>query len=241
LNHKPNILAIIPARGGSKGIPGKNSRIVDSKPLICYTIEAAQNSKMISEFVVSTDDNDIEEIANTMGANVLRRPPELATDDSNVIWTVFHVLEEYKKYNKTFDIIVLLQPTFPLRSLTDIDNAINLLLNDQRADAVISVIKVGDSHPSRMYRMDENNSIASFIDTGETNRRQDLESLYIRNGALYIVRVNALFRENTLMPRNKKAYLMDARWSINIDEEIDLDLLEAILPKWKEKYGNFNN
>lgn len=238
MNHKPSILAIIPARGGSKGIPRKNIRLVAGKPLIEYTFNVAKNAKSLTKIIVSTDDNDVLELAEKNKIEALKRPENLATDTSNVVDTVFHVLEYLKSKKETYDILVLLQPTAPLRLPEDIDFAVELMQSND-TDGVISVVEVGDHHPARMYSIDADN-LVSFIEKGETTRRQDLKDLFIRNGAIYIIKTQALYEEKSLMPKNKIPYLMNKRWAINIDEELDLDVLEIVIKKWIEKYGDFN-
>lgn len=235
-----NILAIIPARGGSKGIPQKNMRIVAGKPLIEYTIETAKKSEYLSKIVVSTDDSDILKFAKSQSIDVVKRPADLSTDNSDVLDTVFHVLEYLKNKGESFDVVVLLQPTAPLRLPQDIDAAINLMTHSEK-DGLISVVEVNDHHPARMYEIDENNCLSNFLEYGETTRRQDLNKLYIRNGAIYIIKTEALLKENTLMPKKKIAYIMNKRWAVNIDEELDLDVLEVVIKKWIEKYGDFNS
>ncbi len=169
----------------------------------------------------------------------MKRPDNLSTDTSNVVDAVFHVLENLKSKGETFDLVVLLQPTSPLRLPQDIDTALNLLIQSE-TDGIISVVEVSDHHPARMYEIDNNNGLNCFLESGETIRRQDLNKLYIRNGAIYIIKTKALFMERTLMPKKKIAYVMNKRWAVNIDEELDLDVLEVVIKKWNEKYGDFN-
>lgn len=240
MNHKPNILAIIPARGGSKGIPGKNIKLVAGRPLIDYTIDIALQSTMLNKTIVSSDDDKILEFVKNKTVDVIIRPPEYATDTSNVVDTALHAVESLKEQGDFFDYVVLLQPTAPLRLVKDIDTALKNLI-DSSADALISVVEVGDNHPSRMYEVDDHLKLNSFMGIGETRRRQDLSQLYLRNGALYIIKTDVLFKEKTFMPENKIAYIMDKRWAVNIDEELDLEVLEIVLKKWNEIYGDFNN
>ncbi len=235
------VLAIIPARMGSKGVFQKNIRIVMDKPLLYYTVAVAKKAQKISELVLSTDSQIIADAIKDIEMNVQIRPEDLASDESSVIDTVFYVVEDFMKKGVAFDAVMLLQPTSPLRLATDIDKCIDLLFQQEDIDAVISVVKVTDHHPARMYSLEKKNHMLSLHEGGETARRQDLEELFIRNGAIYLIKTEALFREKTLMPKNKLAYVMDKRWAINIDEEIDFDLLEVILPKWIQKYGDFNN
>ncbi len=236
------VLAIIPARGGSKGVLRKNIQQVHGKPLLAYSIELGKQCKQIMDTVVSTDDDEIEAVALSLGAFVIKRPKELASDVSDVADTVSHAILELKeKQNKIYDIIVLLQPTSPLRTCTDISNVIGMFNDDSPLEGVVSVVKVVDNHPARMYKLLDTKKIDPYIKKEETIRRQDLEPLYIRNGCIYAVKTNVFMEKNTLMPTNKKAYVMDYRWAVNVDTEIDLELLEIVLPKWKAIYEDIDN
>ena len=232
------VLGIIPARGGSKGVPQKNIRLIHGKPLISYTIALAESCKSFMDYIVSTDDEKIEKIAVQYGAHVIKRPPEIATDASSVVDTVSHVLNTL---GTTYDLILLLQPTSPLRDTTDIQHVIKMFSDDPGLDGVVSVVKVSDKHPARMYAVNNDEYLDSFIEGGETLRRQELEPLYYRNGAIYAVKTDVFLKSKTLMPKYKKAYVMDHRWAVNIDEEIDIQLLELLLPKWIATHENFNH
>lgn len=227
------VLGIIPARGGSKGVPGKNTMLIDGKPLVQYSIESALRSKLITNVVVSTDDTKIAKIAKEIGVKVLMREAALASDTSNVLDTVLAVLRKLEKKEERYDAIMLLQPTAPLRRSSDIDESIEMLLNLD-VDGVISVIPVGDHHPARMYEI-ERNKLSALHPNLETTRRQDLPLHYIRNGCIYLVKVKSLKKENTLMPINKAAYIMDAAWSANIDTHQDIVLLKYLMPLWKKE------
>lgn len=236
------ILGLIPARGGSKGVLKKNIQQIHGKPLIAYSIELGLQCKDVMDIVVSTDDDEIEEISLSYGATVIKRPKDLASDVSDVTDTVLHSITELKeKQNKTYDILILLQPTSPLRTLTDINNVINMFYENTQLDGVVSVVKVIDNHPARMYKFLNTKKLDPYTKQGETIRRQDLTPLYIRNGCIYAVRTSTFIKKKTLMPINKNGYLMDHRWAVNIDTEIDLELLEVLLPKWKTLYENTDN
>ena len=136
---KPRVIAVIPARGGSKGIPRKNIRPLLGKPLIAYTIEAALKSKRIDRVVVSTEDEEIAEISQRWGAEVVRRPEELARDDSPSVDTILHAVDWFEEQGERFDIVVMLEATSPLRKEDDLDNAIGLLIkNLDKADSLVS-------------------------------------------------------------------------------------------------------
>ncbi len=227
------VLGLIPARGGSKGVPGKNRLIIDGKPLIQYSIESAISSKLITKFVVSTDDSEIQKISEIAGAQVLSRNAQLASDTSNVIDTVLSVLAYFEAKAEFFDAVMLLQPTAPLRSASDIDASIQLL-ESSYSDGVISVIPVGDHHPARMYTLN-NQSMEALHPELETTRRQDLPMRYIRNGCIYLVKTEILKKESTLMPTKKSAYVMEEKWAANIDTQQDVITLKHLMPIWKKE------
>jgi CMP-N,N'-diacetyllegionaminic acid synthase len=155
------ILAIIPARGGSKGVPDKNIKLLGDKPLLAHAIECAIGSKVITKIVVSTDSDEIAKVAANYQVEIIQRPAALADDTSNVVTAVEHV---YKFLNEEFDIIVLLQPTSPLRTAKDLDNVIALLQQNTERDGVISVVPMDDVHPARMYNLSEDNKLIPFLE-----------------------------------------------------------------------------
>jgi CMP-N-acetylneuraminic acid synthetase len=226
------ILGLIPARGGSKGVKRKNIRLVDGSPLIHYTIKAAQQSNCLTHILVDTDDAEIAETAMTTGVEVLKRPAELAQDSSSIVDVAKRIIEHFKKQNILFDILVLLQPTSPIRTGKNIDEAINLLLEEQNTEGVISVVPMEDTHPARMYTM-QNHKLKALNPELESKRRQELEPVYYRNGCIYAIKVDALLTQNSFMPQHKKGYLMPSEWLANVDDERDLIITEALIKAWK--------
>lgn len=224
------VLGVIPARGGSKGVPGKNILEFGGKPLIAYAIETGKQSKLISELVVNTEDEEIRRVAQHYNCRVIKRPEELATDSSKVADSVLATLQEFEAENTFFDAVLLLQPTAPLRTGKDVDNAIEILESDD-TDAVISMVKVGDYHPARMYRI-ESGKAKCEMPAFEGTRRQDLPERYIRNGCIYLVKTEILKMEKTFIPKSKSVYLMNAEWAVNIDTEMDVFILNALIGKW---------
>ena len=185
------ILAIIPARGGSKGIPRKNIVDLCGKPLIGYTISAALESEYIDYVMVSTDDQEIAEISESLGADVpFLRPPELAKDTSKTVDAIVHALETLKEQGKNFDILVLLQPTQPLRDAADIDMAINVFF-DKGCLSLASVCPV-DDHPILIRSIDDDKLIP-LLDVSSTCRRQDMPRFYKVNGCIYINQIRFIF------------------------------------------------
>ena len=228
------IIAIIPARGGSKGVKDKNIRLVDGKPLIQYTIDAALESILINKVVVDTDSDRIAEVASSDHIEVLIRPAELALDHSSIVPVALRVLWYFAQQNEIFDAIVLLQPTSPIKTGHHIDKAIQLLFDDDDTDATISVVAMEDTHPARMYHLNKQNQLIPLHQDLETKRRQDLEPVYYRNGCIYAIKTKALLEQETFMPANKKAYIMPSNWLANIDDERDLIIAEALVKAWKE-------
>jgi len=229
------VLAIIPARGGSKGVPGKNIKLLGGKPLIAHAIECAQNSNKVSKVIVTTDSEEIIEIAQKYNSEVIKRPSDLADDKSNVVSAVVHVLEQL---NMEYDLIILLQPTSPLRTSSDLD-AIVSIFETENIDGVISVVPFDDYHPARMYNLGDDLTLTPFINEGETSRRQDLNPVYYRNGCFYAVKKEVFQREKSFMVKNKKAYVMDANWLVNIDSHRDFKIAELLYDEWKNENNNY--
>lgn len=215
INH--NILAVIPARGGSKRLPDKNILDFAGKPLIAWTIDAALKSKYITDVIVSTDDGRIASIAKKYGAKVpFLRPDSLASDES-IIADV--VLDLVNKLSEKYKYIALLQPTSPLRTAQHIDESFEQL-GDK--DAVVSLAKT--EHPIEWYNtLSPNKNLDNFIDGATRNKRsQDLPEWYRINGAIYIVKTDALLREKSfLLEKGAVAYVMDSDVSIDIDQKQD--------------------
>lgn len=225
-----NILGIIPARGGSKGVIGKNQKMLSDKPLIQYTIETALQSNL-SDVIVSTDDENIAAISRALGIKVpFIRPTEFASDNAESIDVAIHALNFMENLiKKSIDAIMLLQPTTPFRSIDDINNAIKLLSQHKDADSVISVVDVEGHHPARMKFINDGVLIDPvFCEKVENQNRQELDKMYIRNGAIYLTKsdviLNRSYKGNKCM-----ALLMPNSRSINIDTETDFKLAEWTL------------
>ena len=189
------ILAIIPARGGSKGVPKKNSKLLGGKPLIAYTIQAAQNSKLITDIIVSTDSDEIIKIVQDYGLEVpFKRPANLATDESPTILTIIHALEYFKSRGIQYDAVCLLQVTNPFRTNEFIDKSIEKFKNSN-TDSLVSVLKVPhEFNPHWVFEKKEDGNLK--ISTGESkiiSRRQDLPTAYFRDGSIYITKTEVFF------------------------------------------------
>lgn len=229
------VLVVIPARGGSKGVPEKNIKELGGKPLVAHAIECAIQSSSVSKIVLSTDDEKIATIGRQYDIDVLKRPAYLAEDNSNVVETVEHIIQEY---DEDFDLIILLQPTSPLRTYSDLNNIVNLLIDRTEIDGIISVVPMNDIHPARMYNLIENDELAPLIGIGENVRRQDLKPVFYRNGCFYAVRTKAFVSQKTFMVEKKLAYVMDPDWLVNIDTMRDFKLATLLYEDWKKEIIN---
>ena len=220
------IIAIIPARGGSKGIHKKNIKKLVGKPLISYTLSEVKKPKFISKIIVSTDSKQIEKIAKNLGSETIIRPKKLAQDNSSSLDVVQHVIKNLEPLNY-FDIVIVLQPTSPLRTVVDIDSAIELFLKS-KCDSVIGMTEV--THPPEfMYRI-INKKIKPLIKTKiKSKRRQDMPKTYQINGAIYICNRNLIMKKHTMFGKNIVPYLMPSERSIDIDTMFDFDLAKTIL------------
>ena len=223
-----SFLAIIPARGGSKRLPRKNILDLNGKPMIAYSIEAGLKSKYIDKVVVTSDDNEILNISEKYGADIISRPNYLASDTATSFDAIKHTLENIEKY----DYIILLQPTSPLRTSKQINEAIELL-DKKGADAIVSVSEMEHS-PLWSNTLDDNLSMKNFLKDEILNKRsQDLDTYYRLNGAIYICKVDILLEQKSFFLKdNIFAYVMDRGNSIDIDEKIDFDFVSLLL---KEK------
>jgi CMP-N,N'-diacetyllegionaminic acid synthase len=224
------VLAIIPARGGSKGVPNKNIRTLGGKPLIAWTIEAAQLSKYIDRLIVSSDDTRIIEVAITYGCEApFVRPAELAQDDTPGIDPVLHAIEEIPGY----DWIVLLQPTSPLRTADDIDGCIETCI-EGKALCCTSVSE-SEKSPFMMLTLDEEQNVQSLFPQLMTKRRQDLPVAYAENGAVYVTDTAWLIQERSFYSSRTKAYVMPKERSMDIDTHADFNYVEWLLQEGSKR------
>ena len=225
LNNK-TFLAIVPARGGSKRLPRKNLLDLGGKPLISWTIEAALNSQFIDHIVMTSDNKEIINIADKFNVKTIKRPDYLANDTSTTFDAIAHTLNHI---DKTYDYTVLLQPTSPLRTAVHIDEAIELL-ERKRADAIISVCEM-DHSPLWSNTLDDSGSMQNFLkEEVKGKRSQDLQTYYRLNGAIYICKTSTLLEEKSFFTdQNIFAYRMERKSSIDIDEEIDLNIAKTYL------------
>lgn len=221
------MIALVPARGGSKGLPGKNIKVLNGKPLIAWTIEAALGSRRIDRVIVSTDDEAIAAVGRSFGGEVpFLRPSELAQDDSlaidNYLYTIGRLNQEY---NLQTDAFAVLQPTSPLRLPEDIDAAADLFVQ-QEADSVVSVRELG--HPAawtKIIRPD--GTLQDYFNTEEfAKNRQAYEPVYVPNGAIFVLRYSLLRKNYTYYSEKTFPYIMPRERSVDIDSEFDFQLAE---------------
>jgi CMP-N,N'-diacetyllegionaminic acid synthase len=231
------VIAVIPARGGSKGLPGKNVRPVCGKPLIAWTIEKAQRARHVDVILVTTDSAEIAKVARMLGATVpFARPAELATDQASTYDVIRHALAYYRDVEgREFQYTALLEPTSPLREDDDIDRMLSKLHEHAGDfDAIVSVGKVTE-HPSIMKRLASDDTIAPFCPAlVQTSRRQDNAPAYFPFGVAYIAKTAALLEENTFYTRRCMGYPIKRYQNYEIDDLHDLLCVESVMRyEWK--------
>lgn len=230
------MLAIIPARGGSKGLPGKNIKELCGKPLIAYTIEAAQQVKEIERVIVTTDSYEIAEVAKKYGAEVPFMRPKYLAEDTSLACDVYLHAVEFMQNQEQMEIenFIVLLPTTPLRNCENIKDALNLFA-ETKAETLISMVEA-DIPISWYYRVDENRKIknAGFEEQNSLNNRQDNIKYYIPNGAIYILNYKLLKEKRTYYSENTVAYIMKRLNSIDIDTEDDMLYAEFMMKSQKK-------
>lgn len=235
------ILAIIPARGGSKGIPLKNIYPIGGRPLIEYTIDCANDSKYLDRTIISTDNIEIKEVSeryiklyNKKVDIPFMRPKKLALDSSKTIDCIVHAVNWLKENEKQkYDYIVLLQNTVPLRKSEHIDEAIEKLLNSSQT-SLVSVTEV-EQHPILMRNINEDGTLKNLLNMNSSMRRQDFPKFYKVDGAIYIVKIDENFNLNTSLNDSNLPYIMNKRYTTDIDNYIDVKIIEHYLEKEREK------
>jgi len=228
----PRILVVIPARGGSKGVPRKNIYLVAGKPLIAYTLEAALAVRhRLHRLIVSTDDAEIAKVARRYGVDVpFMRPADLAGDGVPMFPVLQHAVRTVEAMdNVHFDWVLLLQPTAPFRTPQDIESALDLAAGGG-CDSVISVVQVFAVHPNLMKRIENDRLLPFCIEEQEGTRRQDYQPpAYMRNGAIYLTRRAVLMEQNSIWGQVIRPYIMPEERSVSIDSEMDIKLAELML------------
>ena len=224
------ILGVIPARGGSKGVTGKNIKKLLNKPLIQYTIDAAKESNL-DRIIVSTDCEKIANFSLSQGIDVpFLRPKELACDDSSSIDVMVHSLIQMEKLDGCkYEYLMMLQPTTPFRTSKNINDSLNLIDESNKIDSVISVVDVQGYHPARMKFIKNGFLIDPFFcEEVENQNRQELRKMYIRNGAIYLTKREYILKRS-FKGLNSKALIMNKNQSVNIDTPDDFNYAEYII------------
>lgn len=234
MNHtySNKILCVLQVRGGSKGVPKKNIREVNGKPLMTWTIESAKKSGVFDGIWVSSDSDEILEVGIKEKVDTIKRPEELSGDEVLSVDSLHWAVDNIEKQTEaTYDYVVELPVVCPLRNETHIREAVEKLITTD-ADSVISVTQMTDKHPVRMKRITDDDLIEDFCSEypeGDAGRRQDLEPCYIRNGGIYSMKRDTLMNEKTRHGKVSRPYVMEDKYSINIDSEMDLRIAEVML------------
>lgn len=226
INGKP-VLAVIPARGGSKGIPRKNIKLLGGKPLITWAIECALAVPQIDRVIVSTDDEEIAQVARNAGADIpFLRPAELARDDTQGIMVELHAIDQLPRY----DYIVRLQPTSPFRSVGDVQTALSLS-EQHDGDPVVSLTET-DKPPEWIFRMTADKLLKPVVDTPiSSTNRQALQPAYVLNGAVYVGSAVYLKTHKSFLTSDSRGFSMPARRSFDLDTLEDWEIAETMVVK----------
>lgn len=228
------ILAVIPARGGSKGVPRKNIIEVGGHPLIKYTIDCGKNSKYLDRTVISTEDLLIKRVAEENGGDVpFLRPKELAEDTSKTIDCIVHAVNTLKSMGEEYDYVIILQNTVPLRKSWHVDEAIEMIV-DSSERSLVSISEV-DEHPILMRTLNEDKTVKNLLHMNSTMRRQDFPKFYKVDGAIAIQKIDAEFNLETSINDGKLGYVMERKYSTDIDNYLDIKIIEYYLEKEKEE------
>jgi len=232
------VLGLIPARGGSKGLPRKNILPLLGKPLIAWTVEEGRASRYVDRLVVSTDDTDIAEAARKAGAEVpFMRPSRLANDTASSMDVIDHALAELQNKPDRYDYLLLLEPTSPLREPSDIDICIERLIAHTVAKSIVSVAALESSHPDFNMTIDSETEClrkTQPVDFTKSVRRQDLKDIYFFEGSVYLSEIDTLLKERTFYHDRTLAHIVPRWKSLEIDEIQDLICAEALLKARKE-------
>lgn len=230
------VIAIIPARGGSKGLPGKNVKPLLGKPLVAWSIKQALKSKYIDYILLSTDGEEIAKIGKQYGAEVpFLRPSEYATDDSPSSDLVIDALGKLESMGQRYDYIVLLEPTSPLRKKDDIDEAIKLLVENEKADSLISIGKIHLEHPYLIKKINNDGYVMPYIKSSKSiYQRQQADEALFPYGVIYMSKVSSFKEKLTFYTDKTIPYLIERWQNYEIDDEIDFVLIETIMNLRKE-------
>jgi CMP-N-acetylneuraminic acid synthetase len=237
------ILAIIPARGGSKGLPKKNIKEMNGKPLIYWTIKRAKESKYIDNIYISTDSAEIAEICDKVCNKKVEqlRPDELAKDSTSSAEVIKYTIEYLESEGKTYDYVILLEPTSPLRKEDDIDNIIKLACDNPQRDGVISLGEVHMEHPLSVKKISENGNIVSYCKKKDgIYQRQQLDLVYFPYGVAYLIKTKVLLEYMSVYTDNIAPYYIERWQTYEVDDIYDFICIEAIM-KSRECINDYNS
>ena len=236
MTEKKRVLAIIPARGGSKGLPGKNTLPLCGKPLIAWSIEQALACPEVDTVIVSTDSQSIADISKSYGAEVpFLRPKQLSSDSASSIDVVIHAIDYMKEHGLEYELVTLLEPTSPLRESSDISGAINCLFKTQDVESIVGVSLVEAVHPSYLYRKEEGFLRAYLGEYPKSDlRRQDLDTLYFLEGSVYVSRINSMYAKRSFYHEATAPWVVPRYKSFEVDEAADLIIIEAVITARQE-------
>jgi CMP-N,N'-diacetyllegionaminic acid synthase len=225
------LLGIIPARGGSKGIPGKNIKLLADKPLLAYTIETAHQAGICSRLILTTDSEAIANVGREWDVEVpFIRPPELARDDTAMLPVMQHAVTEMRKRGFSPDAIVILQPTAPFRHAQDLKASFDLLQSDRSIDSVVSVEPVPEHYSPYFVMKIEENRLLPFLEGGlKITRRQDAPKAYSRSGDFYFTRIVTLMEGNSIYGQNCRPYIVTHSNRVNLDTLEDWKEAERVM------------
>jgi CMP-N,N'-diacetyllegionaminic acid synthase len=230
------VLAIIPARAGSKGIPSKNIKSIAGVPLICWTIQQALKSKLLDKVIVSTDGESIAQIAQNAGAEIpFMRPVEFAQDNSPTSDVVIHALKFYEDQGTTYDMVAILEPTSPLRKISDIDRGIETLRSNLSAHTLVSLGEVHTEHPLIVKKMDKDYVIPYMQDAKKIYQRQQADRAYFPYGVIYLARTNYFLQFKTFYS-DRTLPLYIERWqNYEVDDTVDFMIIETLIKHYREQ------
>lgn len=231
------VLAVITARGGSKGLPGKNIKSLNGMPLIAWTIKQVQDSKCIDKLAVSTDSREIAEVCEKYGAKIPElRPDYLATDEASSMDVLEYVLDKEEKYGNAYDYIILLEPTSPLRKKSDLDNIIKLAVDNPEKDGVVSVGRVQLEHPMIVKKISETGVVVPYItEMKEAYQRQQHDEALFPYGVGYLIKTSIFRKEHKIYTSNILPYYIERWQNYEIDDIYDFKCIETIMHMEEDK------
>ncbi len=227
-------LLVIPARGGSKGVPKKNIKPLDGVPLIAYTINEALSIFPAENICVSTDSEEIKNVVEGLGISVpFLRPKELATDQAGTYEVLLHAINFYEKKGNKPEVLILLQPTSPFRNKNHINSAIDIYEKNKNDIEMVVSVKETESNPYYVLFEEDQNGFLEKSKKGEFTRRQDCPKVYEINGAIYIINIEVLKSKNISQFTKIKKYIMDSKSSLDIDTPLDWKIAEYLINNFK--------